>query len=204
MSSQGRNLKPIVGFLCVYPIIIAAVLVFIGMVYSGVATLYLSYTQETSRIDPNMIFVLSKEGSHDWNRSLKSNKTMPGFFYVFGHSVGDPNKSVEYMKDERTDKLSYYTPRAMAELIQNKMTERNIPLNTPVFLMSCNTGAGKEPFAQKVSEHLKGEVLATDQWLIINDFGITRTASNKWWGFLDLISFSYRRFIKGVEVSVGS
>ncbi len=182
-------------------IIILAFFVAIALLCSGVSKLCIYYTQDKIAIDRDMIFLLSKEDSQDWNRSLKSNRLVPDYFYVFAHSNGNPEKGARFMSDERTDKRVYYTPRAMAELIQKEMAERNIPLNTPVFLMSCNTGAGIDPFGKMVSSFLSSEVVAVDQWLLVDDLGITRTASNVWWGYVNPMGFSYKRFIKGVEVN---
>ena len=170
------------------------------ILYTYIVAQFIAESHEKYEIDPTMVLNLNKEGSIDWISSMRSNKLIPGYFYVFSHGVGEPGSPITHVLDNRSTSSISLDSRALALLIKNEMTTRQISTKTPVFIMSCNAGTGLKSFASRVSEHLLNtEIYATDEWLAISTYGITRTNETIWWTYFDLTRFSFRAFVNGNE-----
>lgn len=142
----------------------------------------------------NYLFTLSAAGSAEQNQFLRADILTQNYLYVGGHGIGNPSDGIVGILDKRGRSESIVDAKDLAKLIAEEKKNRGIPENFPVFLLSCNSGAGSKSYAQRLSDILKVEVVAPTEWLVIDHYGFVRTGQNKLTAYLSFGRLSLKRF----------
>ena len=158
-------------------------------------TNYCQFVAPPSRPEQNYLYALSAKGSAEHNQFLRAVILSPYYFYVGGHGIGNPSDGIIGIMDKRGNTENVLGEEALAKLITAEKKNRGIPEDFPVFLLSCNSGAGSHSYAQRLSDILKVEVVAPTEWLVIDHYGYVRTGHNKLTAYFSYGRLSLKRFI---------
>lgn len=177
-------------------------LVGLTFVVYGACIMYLTHTMPTLKSEHKYLFTLFESDSDNEYEFMRLDRLSTKYFFVGAHgNVGNSLDGDEWIEDRRspgTKKL--LSPAEAAKLISVEMQNREIPPDTPIFIMACKSGSGKTPYAMAVSKELKADVYSVDGWLVVDHFGLSRTSQSKIKAFFNYGTFAIRRFKNGVEL----
>lgn len=156
--------------------------------------LYLDLTPPADRPEHRYLLTLFPDNRRETYSFKRLDRLSDRYFFVATHGIGNQESGVSSITDERTDAKKSLLAKELADIIVAKRKRLEIDDALPIFLMACNAGAGKQPFAQTLSDELGVAVRAPTQWLIVDHFGWSRTGSNILTAYFNFGEFSSRTF----------
>lgn len=168
-----------------------------------IVTLCLDNITPPARLEHKYLFPLFNSSSGEANHFLRLERLSSSYFFVAAH--GKTNNSIDksdkWIIDDRTGEEILIDPKIASEIVITEKRRRSLPDELPIFLIGCNTGSGEIPFAQKFSQFVNEDVYAVNGWLVVDQFGFSRTAkSNQFLASLNFGNFEFRRFRNGQEI----
>lgn len=160
----------------------------------ALTTLYCQLVSPGLRPEHHNLFALAEQGTPEQNQFFRADILTGNYFYVGGHGIGNPTDGIAGILDKRGGRANLLNAEALSKLIVEEKISRGIPANAPVFLLSCNSGAGDRSFAQKLSDILHVEVVAPTEWLVIDHYGFVRSGQNKLTAYFSYGRLSLKRF----------
>lgn len=152
----------------------------------------------TNKAEHHWLFSLEPSGSAGEYFFKRLNFIEPEVFFVGAHGVGGLD-GIHHVQDNRLGKSRLLTPAGLAKEINREKIQRGIALSTPIYLLACNGGSGSHSFAQELSNILKVDVIAPDQWLFVYPWGETGTGRSVVSAFFNSGGSSFRRFKSNLE-----
>jgi hypothetical protein len=149
------------------------------------------------------MFTLFDPSTGENNQFLRLDRLSTEYFFVGAHgNTGNySDKADRWIEDHRTKMTKLLDPSDAAMIIAAEKSKRGLAANLPIFLMGCNTGTGKKPFAQEVSKILPEDIYAINGLLVVDQLGISRTGHDGYISsYLNYGNFEVRRFRHGEEV----
>lgn len=157
-------------------------------------TLFLELTPPPSREVHRNLLTLFPAGSPNEYQFKRMDILSDDYLFVGSHGIGSNKEGIQWITDERSGVKRNVSPEQLAEIIVKEKTLRGISADLPIFLLACNAGAGKEPYAYKLSKLLGVAVLAPTEWLVVDHFGISRSGENLLTAYFNYGNLSVRSF----------
>jgi hypothetical protein len=190
--TKAHTFKACVNLRC--PFTWIALITFVFLLPLFLTTNYCQLVAPNYRDEHKYLFTLSADGSAEHFQFQRAGILSQKYFYVGGHGVGNPKQGIVGIMDKRGSNVTVVDEKELAKLIINEKKSRGIPEDLPVFLLSCNSGAGKRSYAQNLSDLLNVEVVAPNEWLVIDHYGFVRTGQNKISAYFSFGRLSLERF----------
>lgn len=162
------------------------------VVFSG--TLALDLTPPQARPEHHNLITLLEDGSPEEYQFKRLDVLSSDYLFVAAHGVGNNKEGIEFVTDKRSGKAVEISVEILAQIIREQKQARGLPDQMPIYLMACNAGAGNNAFAKRLSELLKVEVVAPDEWLVVDQLGISRTGNNLLTAYFNYGNMSLKQF----------
>jgi hypothetical protein len=162
------------------------------VVLSG--TLALDLTPPQARPEHNNLITLFEDGSPEEYQFKRLDMLSLDYLFVAAHGIGNSKDGITSVTDKRSGRVVEVTVEKLAQIIREQKEARGLPDQMPIYLMACNAGAGNNAFAKRLSELLQVEVVAPDEWLVVDQLGISRTGDNLLTAYFNYGKMSFKRF----------
>lgn len=162
------------------------------IIFSG--TLALDLTPPVPRPEHHNLITLFEEGSPEEYQFKRLDILSSDYVFVATHGIGNGKDGIKFVTDHRNGHKSEVSAETLAKIITHEKFERGLAETMPIYLMACNAGAGNDSFAKRLSDLLGVEVVAPDEWLVVDQLGISRTGDNRLTAYFNYGNMSLKTF----------